>query len=155
MVTTLIKGPKDFWTGAIYIGVGGAALFIARDYGMGTASQMGPGYFPIVLSGLLLLFGAIAIVRSFAVESEAIGAFALKPAGLILGATMAFGFLLPRAGLLLALPVLILVSAAASAKFRFEWKALGAMAGLIAFCALVFVKGLGVPMPLLGSWFGA
>ena len=28
------------------------------------------------------------------------------------------------------------------------------MIGLIAFCALVFVKGLGVPMPLLGSWLG-
>jgi hypothetical protein len=24
--------------------------------------------------------------------------------------------------------------------------------GLIVFCAIVFVKGLGVPMPLLGSW---
>jgi len=29
-----------------------------------------------------------------------------------------------------------------------------ALAGVVAFCALVFVKGLGVPMPLLGSWFG-
>ena len=29
-----------------------------------------------------------------------------------------------------------------------------AFVGLVAFCAVVFVKGLGVPMPLLGSWFG-
>jgi putative tricarboxylic transport membrane protein len=27
-------------------------------------------------------------------------------------------------------------------------------AGLTIFCILVFVKGLGVPLPLLGSWFG-
>jgi hypothetical protein len=26
--------------------------------------------------------------------------------------------------------------------------------GATIFCALVFVMGLGVPMPLLGSWFG-
>jgi hypothetical protein len=26
--------------------------------------------------------------------------------------------------------------------------------GLIIFCVLVFIKGLGLPMPLLGSWFG-
>jgi hypothetical protein len=27
------------------------------------------------------------------------------------------------------------------------------MLALIAFCALVFVKGLGLPVPLLGRWF--
>ncbi len=27
------------------------------------------------------------------------------------------------------------------------------MAGLITFCALVFVTGLGLPVPLLGRWF--
>ena len=27
--------------------------------------------------------------------------------------------------------------------------------GLVAFCALVFVTGLGLPVPLLGTWFGA
>ena len=46
------------------------------------------------------------------------------------------------------------VSAAASEKFRFEWKAVLGLIVLIAFCALVFVMGLGVPMPLIGTWFG-
>ena len=49
---------------------------------------------------------------------------------------------------------LILISAAASIHFKFDWKALGALVVLVVFCALVFVKGLGVPMPLLGTWFG-
>jgi putative tricarboxylic transport membrane protein len=26
--------------------------------------------------------------------------------------------------------------------------------GLTLFCALVFIEGLGIPLPLLGSWFG-
>jgi hypothetical protein len=30
----------------------------------------------------------------------------------------------------------------------------GAAALLIAFCALVFVKGLGLSMPLFGPWLG-
>lgn len=151
---SLIRGPKDFWTGAIYTSFGAAGMYVARDYGMGEASRMGPGYFPTVLSALLILFGVIAIGRSVVVRGDDIGALALKPAALVIGATVAFGFLLPRAGLLLALPVLILVSAAASVRFHFGVKPLAAMGGLIAFCALVFVKGLGVPMPLLGSWFG-
>src|SRR6185436_4368146 len=108
--------------------------------------------FPTVLSSLLILFGVIAIVRSFLVPGEAIGKWAIKAAGLILGATVLFGFLLPRAGLIVALLALTLISASASEKFAFDWKAMAGLIGLIIFCALVFVKGLGVPMPLLGSW---
>ena len=152
---SVIKNPKDFWTGVIYVVFGGAAFFIARDYGMGSASRMGPGYFPTVLSALLMLFGVVAIVRSFLVPGEAIGKFAIKAGILILAAVVLFGFLLPRAGFIVALLVLCLVSASASEKFSLkDWKAIAGLIGLIVFCVLVFVKGLGVPMPLLGSWFG-
>ena len=70
------------------------------------------------------------------------------------GATALFGFLLTTAGLIIALIALSLVSAAASHYFKFDWKAIGALIVLVVFCALVFAKGLGVPMPLLGTWFG-
>ena len=46
-------------------------------------------------------------------------------------------------------------SAAASEKFRFEWKATVGLVGLIAFCSLVFVKGLGVPIHLIAPWLKA
>ena len=98
-----IRNPKDFWTGIIYLVFGGFAFWIARDYGMGTASRMGPGYFPTVLSSLLMLFGVIAIVRSFIVPGEPIGEFAWKAAVLVLLATLLFGFLIIRGGLIAAL----------------------------------------------------
>ena len=148
-----IRNPKDFWTGIIYLVFGGFAFWIARDYGMGTASRMGPGYFPTVLSSLLMLFGVIAIVRSFIVPGEPIGTFAWKAAVLVLLATLLFGFLIIRGGLIAALLALVLVSASASDKFKFDWKATLGLVLLVAFCSLVFVKGLGVPMPLLGTWF--
>jgi len=148
-----IRNPKDFWTGIIYLAFGGLAFWIARDYGMGTASRMGPGYFPTVLSSLLMLFGVIAIVRSFIVPGEPIGTFAWKAAVLVLLATLLFGFLIIRGGLIAALLALVLVSASASDKFKFDWKATLGLVLLVAFCSLVFVKGLGVPMPLLGTWF--
>ncbi len=47
-----IRSPKDFWTGVIYVGFGAAAWWIARDYSFGTASRMGPGYFPTVLAAI-------------------------------------------------------------------------------------------------------
>jgi hypothetical protein len=152
-IAALIRGPKDFWTGVIYVLFGGMAFWIARDYGFGTASRMGPGYFPTILSALLVLIGAISLVRSFIVPAEPLGDFALKAGFLIIVATVLFGLLVNRAGLVIALLALVLVSAAASEKFRFEWKAVAGLIVLIAFCALVFVMGLGVPMPLLGTWF--
>jgi hypothetical protein len=54
-------------------------------------------------------------------------------------------------GLIVALLILVLVSAAASVKFSFDWRAVAGLFLLIAFCSLVFVKGLGVPMPLVGT----
>jgi hypothetical protein len=153
-IAALIRGPKDFWTGVIYVLFGGAAFFIARDYGFGTASRMGPGYFPTVLSALLVLIGVISLVRSLIVPGSPLGSFAIKAGFLIIFATLLFGFLINRAGLIIALLALVLVSAAASEKFRFEWTAVLGLIVLIAFCALVFVWALGVPMPLLGTWFG-
>jgi hypothetical protein len=149
----LIRSPKDFWAGLLYAGFGAAAVLIARDYGMGSSSRMGPAYFPTALGSLLLLIGVASLVRSFFVRGEPIGAIAWKGMFLVTLATVLFGVLLRPAGLILALAALILASAAASIKFRFDWKALAMMGGLIVFCGLVFVKGLGLPVSLLGTWF--
>jgi hypothetical protein len=116
---------------------------------------MGPGYFPTVLGAFLMLLGAVAIVRSFLRAGEPVGGIAWKPLTLVISATVLFGFLLPLAGLVIALFALVLVSAAASRHFRLELRAALGLAALVAGCALVFVKLLGVPMPLLGSLFGA
>lgn len=153
-LSTPIRNPKDFGTGLIYLILGGAAVYLALDYGMGTSTRMGPGYFPSVLGGLLLVFGAVAIIRSFLRPGTPIGGFAWKAMILVIAGTLLFAFLIRTAGLPIAMVVLVLLSASASAKFAFEWKATAGLVALVAFCALVFVKALGVPMPLLGSWFG-
>jgi putative tricarboxylic transport membrane protein len=56
-------------------------------------------------------------------------------------------------GLIVVLPLLVIISAFASMRFR--WRPTIVMAfGLTLFCVLVFIKGLGVPLPIFGSWFG-
>ena len=151
-MTASIRSPKDFWAGLLYAGFGTAAVLIAREYGMGSSSRMGPAYFPTVLGSLLLLIGLASLIRSFFAKGEPIGAIAWKGMGLVTLATVLFGALLRPAGLVAALATLILVSAAASVKFRIDRRALALMVGLIVFCALVFVKALGLPVPLLGTW---
>ena len=150
-----IKNQKDLGAGLLYLAFGALGFYIAREYGMGQAARMGPGYFPTVLSTLLMLFGAAAIFRSFVSKTpEKLDGFAWKPLAFVCGSTVLFGLLLVPAGLIVALVVLCLVSAAGSHFFKFEWKAVAALIVLVVFCALVFAKGLGVPMPLLGTWFG-
>ncbi|MBK1842699.1 tripartite tricarboxylate transporter TctB family protein [Azospirillum sp. YIM B02556] len=147
------RNPKDFFAGVIYIAVGLVAVWIGRDYATGTGSRMGPGYFPAVLGWLLAAFGVLSVLRSFVQDGSPIGTVAWKGLALVAGSTVLFGLLLESAGLIPALLALILVSAAASRMFRFEIRAAAGLVALLAFCALVFVKGLGVPMALLGSWF--
>lgn len=149
----MIRSTQDFWTGVLYVFFGSAAVIIAREYGMGAAIRMGPGYFPTVLGGLLILVGVIAVVRSFVHTGDRIGRFNLKGLALVIASIIVFALIIRHAGLAFALPLLIIMSAYASDQFRWG-PTLALAAGLTAFCILVFIQGLGVPLPVLGSWFG-
>ncbi|MEN3354495.1 MAG: putative tricarboxylic transport rane protein, partial [Betaproteobacteria bacterium] len=54
---------KNIMSGIFFIGVGALGIYMAQDYPMGTALRMGPGYFPIVLSGMLILFGIYCLIQ--------------------------------------------------------------------------------------------
>lgn len=149
----MIRSTKDFWTGLIYIFFGSSAIIIALDYDMGKAIKMGPAYFPSILGGLLILIGIISVVRSFLQAGTPIGNFTLKGMALIVVSTALFGLLVKGAGLIIALPVLIILSAIASTKFRWIPTVILAV-GMTLFCILVFLKGLGIPLPIFGRWFG-
>lgn len=152
-MTSRIRNPKDFWTGAIFVAFGGAAVMLGRDYPFGTTFKMGPGYFPTVLGALLALVGLITVLRGLLRPGAAVGALAYREILLILTATVLFGVLLRGAGLMVAVVLLVMVGAYASRYFR--WGTAGALAaGMAAFCVLVFVKALGLPLPILGPWFG-
>jgi len=120
---------------------------------MGTAFRMGPAYFPTILGGLLVLIGVVAVIRSFVVAGAPIGRFAIRGLLFVSVSIFLFGFLVRGLGLAVALPVLVIVSAYASTKFR--WGPMLIMAiGVTVFCVVVFLKGLGIPLPVLGPWLG-
>jgi len=148
-----IKHPKDFYAGLMYAVVGLGALVLARGYHMGTSVRMGPGYFPTVLGGLLLLIGTISMVRAFTHSGEAIKPFFWKELALVLGSVVLFGVLVRGAGLLPALLLMVVLSAYASEKFKLKTALLLAAIAAI-FSGLVFVKGLGLPLSLIGPWLG-
>jgi hypothetical protein len=151
---SFIRNPKDFWSGLIFVLFGLAAILIGQDYMMGTAGRMGPAYFPTILGSLLTIIGLIAIVRSMLTAGVALEKFAVREVSLIIAATLLFGVLVRGAGLVVAVVALVLLSAYASKKFRLLPSVLLA-AGSAAFSVLVFIVGLGLPMPIIGPWFGS
>ena len=151
-MSSMIRSPKDFCAGLIYLVIGAVAIGLGRELPMGTALKMGPAYFPTVLGWLLALIGLISLVRSFVQKGEPIPKFAWKPLLLITVATVVFGLLVRGAGFVIALPLYIIMTAYASVHFR--WVPTLVIAAVATFlCALVFIKGLGVPLPLIGRWF--
>ena len=152
-MSSIIRDPKDFLSGIIFIAFGAAAVVIANDYSMGSAGRMGPGYFPSVLGILLTLIGAAGVIRSLVKHGTPLGRFAVREIFLVLVSIIAFGVLIRGAGLAIAVVALVMASGYASVKFKVA-PYLAVAGGLAVFSVLVFVKGLGLPMPMFGPWLG-
>jgi putative tricarboxylic transport membrane protein len=112
---------------------------------------MGPAYFPVVLSLVLIAIGLATMTRALLVAGPPIRDFAVKSLALVTASVVLFGLIVQGAGLAVATAVLVLASAPASRSFRLLPTLLLALA-LAAFCTLVFATGLGLPFPALGSW---
>jgi hypothetical protein len=70
---------------------------------------------------------------------------------LVIGGILFFGVTVRGLGLAPALFVAVLLSAFASSRTN-PLSALLLALALTAFCALIFVGGLGLPIPLIGPW---
>ncbi len=146
-----LRNNKDFWAGLVFAGTGAAAMFIARHYPFGTTLRMGPGYFPRVLGGILILFGLYVMVRGLRIPEKiqanwSIRALIVLPLSMVL-----FGILMGSLGFIPALAVLVFGSAAAGREFRFVEVLLLTLLLTLLSVAL-FVWGLGLPYPLINFW---
>jgi hypothetical protein len=131
----------------MFIGFGAAAVVIGRDYPMGSAMRMGPGYFPTILGALLALLGAAVLVRSLAGSPAPAPSFSLKALGLILASVAAFALTVERLGIIAAVVLVVLISSLASERFR--WHEVLLLAGIMVAIAIgLFTKGLGLPFRL-------
>ena len=148
-----IKSPKDFWAGLMFIAFGSFFLIAARYYRMGSATSMGPAYFPTMLGGLMALLGAIIFLRSFAVRGGKVPPMFFRPLFFIILSLIGFAYLLKPIGMVLALVVLIGVSAFAGHQFKGK-EVLVLSIVLIVFSVLVFVRGLGLPFQLWPKFLG-
>jgi hypothetical protein len=139
-----VKSPQDFWAGVLFVLFGCAALWIGRDYALGSLTRMGPGYLPTVLSWSLLAIGVLLMARALALNGPAIEPSRIAPQLFILAAIVAFALAIERFGLAPAVMLVTVTAAFASREMRWrEAVALGL--GLAALCVVLFVNLLGQP----------
>jgi putative tricarboxylic transport membrane protein len=144
----VIRHPKDFWAGVLFIALGGSAFYIALDYTMGTAARMGPGYFPRVVGGMLAVLGASLVLRSFRLQGEKIAFPSFKPVIIILAAVLLFGVTLATAGLVISTILLVLLASVASHEYRRIESVIAAVV-LAAFVVGAFHYGLDLQIDIL------
>jgi len=147
MIQELRKN-KDFWAGLMLIGIGAAAMFIARDYRFGSASRMGPGFFPTLLSMILIAFGGGIMAVGLRSGEKIRGRVSLRALVLLPLSQVLFGILMEVAGFIPALVALAFLSAASGREFKFVEVLLMTALLTVASTAL-FIWGLGLPYPLI------
>jgi hypothetical protein len=136
---------------ALFVGFG--VFFMAQSFTLeiGTAFRMGPGYFPLVLSGVLILLGLIVLVQAVRLRGEPVGPIAWRGMAFILPAPVFFGLTVRGLGFVPALFLTALIAAFASHRMR-PGLALLISAALTLFATIVFSYALGLPFRRFGPW---
>ena len=168
-----IKSERDFWSGLMFIAIGVIFAVGATNYSMGPAcppndpcasslwarmSQLsahpGAGYFPLGLSVLLTILGAIVLFKSLTIESEGgdpVGKFAWRPLIIVVAAIAVFGGMLEPLGMFISIPVLIVLTSLAGDEFHWKGVLISAVILTVASWG-IFVLGLKLTIPVL-PWF--
>ena len=160
-----IKSQKDFFSGLMFMAVGGAFAWGATTYSVGTGARMGPGYFPLMLGVLLAVMGMVVTFKALVVETvggDKIGKWAWKPLFFIIGANLLFGVCLgglPSVGLQplgLIVGIYGVTFVASMAESGWKVKNTFILATILAVLSYVaFVKLLKLQFPVWPAYFTA
>ncbi len=145
-----VKNPQDLGASIVFMLIGLAGLYFGKELTFGSASHMGPGFFPTWLNVLILAIGVGIGLKALAIEGQGVEPFQLRPILFIVAAILIFGYLINVIGLALSAMLMTVFSACARRGVRMtETVLLGA--GLALFSVIVFVYVLGQAVP---AWWG-
>ena len=142
---------QDFVSGLMFAGWGVAGLWFGRDYPVGSALRMGPGYVPQLLCWALLILGIVIAIKGAMVAVEKIERWHWRPLVVVSLAVLAFAFLLEPGGLIVATLAIVVIGAFGGPEFR-VFESIILAAGLAAGAVVIFVYGLKLPLPIWPAW---
>lgn len=140
---------RDHYAGLLIALIGVGAIFEGRQYGIGSLTNMGSGFFPVMLGvGMVLMGAMMAMLRSAAVDGHGIHTPDWRGAAAIIAAVGLFILLANRAGLAPATFACVFVGALGTRGTRLvEAAILGA--AVTVFGVLLFRYGLQVQFPII------
>jgi ABC-type spermidine/putrescine transport system permease subunit II len=145
-----IRSPQDLGAAVVLVAIGLAGAYFGKDLSFGTAGSMGPGYFPIILSWIIVGVGLVLGLTAVTVEGPPIEPIQFRPITVIIAAILVFGILISTAGLAIAAVLLTVLAAYARRDVNLKEAVLLGV-GLAVFTVGVFVYGLSQPLP---AWWG-
>jgi hypothetical protein len=141
---------RDIVAGVAFLLMGLLIALASFQYQVGTATHMGPGFFPLLIGVAMASLGAVTAIKAFNAERElqSISLREIRLALQIIVAVVAFGLLAEPAGAVPAIAASTIVSRLAGGKCGLLEMAIL----IVALCAIacgIFIFGLGVPLRLL------
>jgi hypothetical protein len=151
------RAVTDVLAGVIFVAFGLAFGAASLRYELGTALRMGPGYFPLVLGGILVVLGLLTVAKGLIASpnaEERLAGVPWRALLLIVAAVLFFGLTVRGLGLVPATAVTALLTALASYRTGIL-AAVAIAAGLTVLCVLVFEFALQLRLPLVGPWLSS
>jgi putative tricarboxylic transport membrane protein len=143
-----IRYSQDFLSGVFFCGVAVSGIALSSRLDLGTPARMAAGFFPMWLSIVLLLLGAVVLLRSFFAPSEPVGEVNARPLIAVLSGVVVFSLVVERWGFALGGVLLIVLARLAGGRFRPIEVAILATA-LVGASAFIFLHSLKLPLHLL------
>ena len=137
---------RNLVRGLFLVAISLAFGLAAMRYPIGEFSRAGPGLFPLMVSGLLLLIGLITVVRSRFVERVQME-FNPKNIFIILASLCGFAVISEFVNMIAGIVFMVFVATFAGTAKYSVMRNLKVAAGLVA-VAFAFVKLLGFNLPL-------
>ncbi len=147
---------KDLASGAFFTGVGllyGITALTSLPFG--NALDMGPGYFPALLSLVLVIFGILIAARSLVVPQKSpFGRVPWRALVLLSLSTIVFAAFFDDLGMLPGTFVSTFIAVMAGPRIGLV-KAAAISLGIAICCTAVFGLGIKIPVPVIGPAFGS
>lgn len=148
MISRSVLLSKPMLAGWVFVVIGLAGFFGSQSYDLGTATNMGPGYFPRLLAILMIMLGCCALIEQLIRRRHEIMPVPnVKPLLFVVCGVALFGALIDAYGLVAAVAASSLVFCYDRLRRR-KLEALLIAAILSGFTALLFIYILQLPFRL-------
>ena len=145
---------KDVLSGLMFIAIALFALWVSRDYPIGTALRMGTGYVPRLLCWTLFALGAVILIqglRHMPPDEDDNAESGWRPLLFVTLSLIVFGLTIERLGLVVAILLLTCIGAVADRSLK-PIETLIAGVALVVLSWAIFILGLGLTIPVWPEW---